>query len=47
VLDQGRVADAGTHNQLLERDGVYTALWRKQDRARGWRLIAQRQASSL
>ncbi|WP_380169837.1 ABC transporter ATP-binding protein [Kineococcus sp. DHX-1] len=27
VLDQGRVAEEGTHAALLERDGVYAALW--------------------
>jgi ATP-binding cassette subfamily B protein len=40
VLDQGRVAESGTHDQLLEKNGVYAALWREQDRARGWRLVA-------
>jgi ATP-binding cassette, subfamily B, bacterial IrtB/YbtQ len=38
VLDQGTVAEHGTHQALLERDGVYAALWREQDRARGWQL---------
>ena len=27
VMDQGRIAEAGTHAELLAADGTYTALW--------------------
>jgi len=30
VLDKGRIAESGTHEQLLERGGIYAALWRLQ-----------------
>lgn len=30
VLDAGRVAERGTHAQLLARNGLYAALWRRQ-----------------
>ena len=30
VLHQGRVAEQGTHRQLLAREGEYWALWRAQ-----------------
>jgi ATP-binding cassette subfamily B protein len=30
VLDQGRVAERGTHDELLERNGLYAELWQRQ-----------------
>jgi ATP-binding cassette subfamily B multidrug efflux pump len=30
VIDQGRVIEQGTHNELLERGGLYAALWQHQ-----------------
>ncbi|MGN6156042.1 MAG: ABCB family ABC transporter ATP-binding protein/permease [Sphingomicrobium sp.] len=30
VLDEGRVAESGTHDQLLERDGLYADMWYRQ-----------------
>ncbi|WP_163995887.1 ABC transporter ATP-binding protein [Pyxidicoccus caerfyrddinensis] len=40
VLDKGRVAETGTHEELLAKRGVYAALWQEQERAKGWRLAA-------
>jgi ATP-binding cassette subfamily B multidrug efflux pump len=30
VLDQGRIAEDGTHAQLLRKDGIYKRLWERQ-----------------
>jgi ATP-binding cassette subfamily B protein len=30
VLDQGRVAERGTHRELLDADGIYAAMWARQ-----------------
>lgn len=30
VLDQGRIVEKGTHDELVARDGIYGALWRVQ-----------------
>ncbi|MFV0362450.1 MAG: ABC transporter ATP-binding protein [Suipraeoptans sp.] len=38
VLDDGRVAESGTHEELLEQDGLYTMLWQEQNKAGNWSL---------
>jgi ABC-type multidrug transport system fused ATPase/permease subunit len=30
VLDRGQIAEMGTHNELLARDGIYAKLYRMQ-----------------
>ena len=30
VLDKGRIAEAGTHDELVRHGGIYAALYRKQ-----------------
>ncbi|WP_426754706.1 ABC transporter ATP-binding protein [Myxococcus sp. Y35] len=40
VLDKGRVAESGKHEELLTKRGVYATLWQEQERAKGWRLAA-------
>jgi len=37
VLDQGRVAEEGRHEELLQRGGLYQNLWEEQQRLKGWK----------
>lgn len=38
VLDQGRVVESGTPDDLLAADGAFAQFWRAQDRAASWKL---------
>ena len=38
VLDDGRVVEEGTHDELVVVNGRYAAFWRERVRAAGWRL---------
>lgn len=37
-LENGRIAERGTHSQLLEKNGRYSTLFHKLDRKQNWRL---------
>ncbi|MFD6397947.1 ABC transporter ATP-binding protein [Nocardia sp. NPDC060249] len=37
-LDKGRIAERGTHTELLALNGRYAAFWNERERATGWRL---------
>lgn len=38
VLNEGRVAEQGKHNILLEKNGIYAKLWNEQNHAGNWRI---------
>jgi ATP-binding cassette subfamily B protein len=39
VLDNGRIAEAGMHDELLKEDGIYARLWQEQSSAGSWNLV--------
>ncbi|MFF8955148.1 ABC transporter ATP-binding protein [Streptomyces sp. NPDC014894] len=40
VLEDGAIAELGTHDELLARGGRYARFWAERSRAGGWRLAA-------
>lgn len=38
VMDQGQIVEQGTHEQLLDQNGLYVKLWNLQTSARGWKI---------
>lgn len=41
VLDDGHIAESGTHEELLSLNGRYTNFWNERRRAEGWRLAKE------
>jgi ATP-binding cassette, subfamily B, bacterial IrtB/YbtQ len=39
VLDQGQISECGTHEALLQQNGLYAHLWNTQQRTSGWKII--------
>ena len=35
VVSEGRIAEAGTHAELLEKNGKYAAMWNAEQKALG------------
>ena len=38
VMDNGQIKEEGTHEALMQADGLYTRLWNIQEHISGWRL---------
>lgn len=44
-LDQGRIVERGTHDELLVAGGRYADFWSERSRASGWHLVASADSS--
>lgn len=40
VINNGQVAESGTHNELLEQGGIYRNMWELQAESGGWKVAA-------
>ncbi|PIE52031.1 hypothetical protein CSA37_08710 [Candidatus Fermentibacteria bacterium] len=40
VLNEGGIAEQGTHDELVQLGGIYASLWEEQQRTAGWKLGA-------
>lgn len=38
VLDKGSVKEQGSHSELLEKNGLYAAMWRDYQQAAAWKV---------
>ena len=41
VLDEGKVAEAGTHDELVRKGGLYSEMWTDYNRAAAWKISAK------
>lgn len=39
VIENGAISEAGTHETLLEKDGLYARLWKEQSKAGNWSIV--------
>ena len=38
VLEDGRIKEEGTHDELIQKKGLYAHLWDIQENTSGWKL---------
>ncbi|MEM6346757.1 MAG: ABC transporter ATP-binding protein [Bacteroidota bacterium] len=44
VLNQGKIAESGKHDALIEQAGLYAKFWETQQKTSGWKVQTNRQA---
>ncbi|MDR0669694.1 MAG: ABC transporter ATP-binding protein, partial [Treponema sp.] len=41
VIEQGRIAESGSHTELLQKGGWYARMYEEQKKAKNWRVSAK------
>lgn len=41
VLQDGKIAESGTHNELIEKNGIFTRMWKNYSEAAAWRISSE------
>ncbi|MEI3266062.1 MAG: hypothetical protein V8R85_02530 [Frisingicoccus sp.] len=44
VLEEGHVAEQGTHAQLVAAGGLYSRMWTDYNKAVQWKIISEKEA---
>lgn len=45
VLDQGHVAEQGTHDELVQAGGLYARMWADYERSVSWRISSAQEVA--
>lgn len=41
VLQDGQIAESGTHSQLIEKNGIFTKMWQDYSEAAEWKIAKE------
>ncbi len=41
VIDSGKIAESGTHKELLNKGGIYKAMWDEYQKSVAWKIVAK------
>ena len=41
VLQDGRIAESGTHRKLIEKDGIFSHMWKSYSEAAEWKITKE------
>ena len=41
VIEDGKIAEEGTHEELLNKGGLYKTMWDEYQKSVGWKIVAK------